>query len=110
MAVVLLAMSLLGALAATHEALHVIDGNATTAHESGPDGDDAHPPASGDASVMDELLHGLAHAAKCCGVTMAMLTTPVVKLLAPPLPSIPALAVRAAPAPALQGLFRPPIR
>lgn len=110
MAVVLLAMSLLGALAATHEALHLIDGDAVVAHESGPDSDDTHPSASGDASVMDELLHGLAHAAKCCGVTMAVLPTPVVKLLAPPPPLIPALAVRPAPSPALQGLFRPPIR
>jgi hypothetical protein len=110
MAALLLAMSLLGAVAATHEALHAIDGSAAMAYESGPDCDDAHPPTAGETSVLDELVHGLAHVAKCCGVTMAMFTTPFVKLLAPPPPLIPILAVRPAPSPALKGLFRPPIR
>ncbi len=110
MAVVMLAMSLLGALATTHEALHVIDGSAAFAHEHGPGDDDAHPPTPTDSSAVDELVHGLAHAWHSCGVMMAMLPTPAVKLLDAAPPLIPAFDVRSAPAPALQGLFRPPIR
>jgi hypothetical protein len=110
LAVVMLAMSLLGALATTHEALHVIDGSAAFAHEHGPGDDDAHPPTPTDASAFDELVHGLAHAWHCCGVTMAVLPAPVAKLLSAPPPLIPAFDARSAPAPALQGLFRPPIR
>lgn len=110
MAVVLLTMSLIGAMATTHEALHAIDGSAAVAHEHGPDDDDAHPPSPADASTFDELVHGVAHAWHCCGVTMAVLPTPVVKLLSAPPPLIPAFDARPAPAPALQDLFRPPIR
>lgn len=110
MAAVLFAASLLGALAKMHEALHVIEGSAAFAHEHGPGEADAHPPTPTDASTFDELVHGLAHAWHCCGVTMAVLSTPVAKLLLAPPPLIPAFDARPAPAPALQGLFRPPIR
>lgn len=110
MVVVILALSLIGALAATHQALHAVDGSTSMTHEAGPVGDNDHPPTPMDSSSLDEVLHGLAHATKCCGFTMAVLPTPVAKLLSPPPPLIPAFYARPAPAPLLQGLFRPPIR
>ena len=107
----MLAMSLLGALATTHEALHVLDGSAAFAHEHIRGDEGAHSTAPTDASAIAELVHGLAHTWHCCGVTIAVLPVPVWKLLsAPPPPLVSALGASPAPAPALPGLFRPPIR
>lgn len=107
MAAILLAMSLFGVLAATHQALHVIDGSTPVAHEQGTS--DAHPPTSVDASILGELFHGFAHAWDCCA-TIAVLPTPTTKLLSVAPRLIPGFDARPAPAPALQNLFRPPIR
>ena len=107
MAAILLATSLLSVFAATHQALHVIDGGTTVAHEHG--SGNVHPPTSADASILGELFHGLAHSWDGC-VTMAVLPTPTTKLLSVAPRLIPGFDARPAPAPALQNLFRPPIR
>lgn len=107
MAAVLLVMSLLGLLAATHQALHVIDGSTPVAHEQG--SGDAHPPTSADASILGELFHRFAHAWDCCA-TIAVLPTPTTKLLSVAPQLITGFDARPAPDPALQNLLRPPIR
>jgi hypothetical protein len=107
MAAILLAMSLFGVLAATHQALHMIDGSTPVTHEQG--SGDAHPLTSADASIFGELFHGFAHAWDCCA-TIAVLPTPTTKLLSVPPLLIHIFDARPAAAPELQNLFRPPIR
>ena len=108
LAALLLASSVLGAIAKGHPPIHgeELTASAAVAEAHPSECDDETPQASGWAS----LSHDLAHAWNHCGVVMAVLPTPVIKLLALP-PTHPAGAGhRATPAPALQGLFRPPIR
>lgn len=105
----MLALSMFGALANTHDVLHVIDGSAAIVHPHEAGHGDAHSPTAVDASVFDQFLHGLAHACHCCSVTMSA-PLPVVKLLLVPRSLIPVFYARPAPSPSLQSLFRPPIR
>ena len=108
LAALLLASSVLGAIAKGHPPIHdeALGALAAVAEAHPSECDDETPQASGWPS----LSHDLAHAWNHCGVVMAVLPTPIIKLLALP-PTHPASAAyRATPAPALQGLFRPPIR
>jgi hypothetical protein len=108
LAVLLLAMSVLGSVAASHAPVHDDPAFAVAALSSdspaGCDEETPHPPG------LASLSHDLAHAWHHCGVVMAVLPTPVVKLIALPPMLPPSVASILAPTPALQGLFRPPIR
>jgi hypothetical protein len=108
LAVLLLAMSVLGSVAASHAPVHDDPAFAVAALSSdspaGCDEETPHPPG------LASLSHDLAHVWHHCGVVMAVLPTPVVKLIALPPMLPPSVASILAPTPALQGLFRPPIR
>jgi hypothetical protein len=103
-----IASSMVGAVAGTHPAMHH-----ASVTSPGALVDVERPPCETSAphdSGLASLAHALAHAWHHCGVVIAMLPLPVVRLLAllPACP--PGIEVRTAPAPVLQGLFRPPIR
>lgn len=104
---VLLVTSVLVPVASTHAALHRVDGRAELAHEHHHDG---HPLLRANASAFDQFLHGIEHAGHCCGVTFALIPTSAVRLREALPPLLPPFCLRAAPTPALAGLFRPPIR
>lgn len=106
LAALLLVASMLGAIATGHPPVHGEDLAAAVAEADRTDCDEETPHPPGLAS----LSHDLAHAWHHCGVIMAVLSTPLMKLLALPPTHPPSVEVRAASAPALQGLFRPPIR
>ena len=105
LALLVLASSMIGVLAISHPSVHDVD--AAVRVTSGPsdcEGDAPHPPG------LASLSHDLAHAWHHCGVVMAVLPMPVVKLLAMRPTQPPGVEVRTAPAPLLRSLFRPPIR
>ncbi len=105
--VLVLATSMAGALAISHPSVHDVDtvvAMGVAAEPSDCEGEAPHPPG------LASLSHDLAHAWHHCGVVMAVLPMPVVKLLALRPTQPPSVEVRAAPAPLLQSLFRPPIR
>ena len=108
LAALLIVASMLGAIATGHPPVHdeavAVSAAVADADRPGCDEDTPHPPG------LASLSHELAHAWHHCGVVIAVLPTPVAKLLSPPPPLIPAFYARPAPAPLLQGLFRPPIR
>lgn len=104
----MLVTPVLGAIANSHAPIHA-DVHALAADaDADSDGDcaDQTPHPAG----LARLAHELAHAWHHCGVVMAVLSTPVVKLLALPPTAPPSVDVPPSLAPALQGLFRPPIR
>lgn len=110
MAALLLAMSTIGAIASTHgSGEHADNTFAVDARRSVGDecGDREAPSPLGSAGT---VVHDLVHAWHHCGVVMAVLAVPVVKLLPLPLLRLPDAATPATPAPTIQGLFRPPIR
>lgn len=108
LALLLLVMSVLGSVAASHAPVHGDPASAVTAlspdSPAGCDKEAPHPPG------LASLSHDLAHVWHHCGVVMAVLPMPTVKLttLPPTLP--PSVASILAPPPSLKGLFRPPIR
>jgi len=108
LASLLLVASMLGAIATGHPPVHddALAVSAAVADTDRPDCDEDTPHPPGLASLSHELAQAWHH----CGVVIAVLPTPVAKLLSPPPPLIPAFYARPAPAPLLQGLFRPPIR
>ncbi len=107
LALLVLASSMIGVLAISHPSVHDVDAAVSVGVTSEPsdcEGEAPHPPG------LASLSHDLAHAWHHCGVVMAVLPMPVVKLLAMKPTQPPSVEVRAAPAPLLQSLFRPPIR
>mgnify|MGYP001806717653 CR=1 FL=1 len=108
LAALLLVASMLGAIATGHPPVHdeALAVSAAVADADRPDCDEDRPHPPGLAS----LSHDLAHAWHHCGVVMAVLPTPVMKLIALPPMLPPSVASILAPTPALQSLFRPPIR
>jgi hypothetical protein len=102
-----LATSMAGALAISHPSVHDLDTAVSTgvaAEPSDCEGESPHPPG------LASLSHDLAHAWHHCGVVMAVLPMPVVKLLAMRPTQPPSVEASSAPAPLLQSLLRPPIR
>ena len=108
LASLLLVASMLGAIATGHPPVHddALAVSAAVADTDRPDCDEDTPHPPGLASLSHELAHAWHH----CGVVIAVLPTPVVKLIALPPMLPPDVASILAPTPALQGLFRPPIR
>ena len=108
LAALLIVASMLGAIATGHPPVHdeavAVSAAVADADRPGCDEDTPHPPG------LASLSHDLAHAWNHCGVVMAVLPMPVVKLIALPPMLPPSVASILAPTPALQGLFRPPIR
>ncbi|MCZ8062798.1 hypothetical protein [Silanimonas sp.] len=107
LALLVLASSMAGALAISHPSAHDLDAAVSVgvaAEPSDCEGEAPHPPG------LASLSHDLAHAWHHCGVVMAVLPMPIVKLLAMKPTQPPSVDVRGGPAPLLQSLFRPPIR
>lgn len=108
LAVLLLAMSVLGSVAASHAPVHDDPAFAVAAPSSdspaGCDEETRHPPG------LASLSHDLAHVWHHCGVVMAVLPMPTVRLTKLPPTPPPSVAFILAPPPSLKGLFRPPIR
>ena len=100
----LLASSMIGVLAISHPSVHDLDAAVAAGVAADCEGEAPHPPG------LASLSHDLAHAWHHCGVVMAVLPMPVVKLLAMKPTQPPSIEIRGGPSPLLQSLFRPPIR
>jgi hypothetical protein len=107
LALLVLASSMIGVLAISHPSVHDLDAAVAVGVAAEPadcEGEAPHPPG------LASLSHDLAHAWHHCGVVMAVLPMPVVKLLAMKPTQPPSVEIRGGPSPLLQSLFRPPIR